>query len=347
MESSNDFHYVADLKRHICHLEEILREWKRYVPQDVILRSQIPLETTPSHLLQPQISQTLSATQCRRHPLSGTSGSEETWKKPLRTFINRIPSVEKWPGTVLPPQVSVLNLLFQSETLLRDSDSPTSTIQYRHSDIIQTIGAFASLAQKCANDVKWAKYIVSYQKLLLGALCHIACCLGVDPKSVDKTMNLISKGGPDHLQELRHGAAWGVKAIDRLQTESNWDIRSGDILFYCQGSLSIIFIWSWPVSLVTPTFTSLRYWAKASQSISIFTTCLKEDQYTTHQESLHTNHLSVPCIIKCIFGRSVQYVYLTFLVALSANNQPLDSRTCAMLYTAILILLENHLQIGT
>ncbi|CDM29073.1 unnamed protein product [Penicillium roqueforti FM164] len=181
MESSNDFHYVADLKRHICHLEEILREWKRYVPQDVILRSQIPLETTPSHLLQPQISQTLSATQCRRHPLS---------------------------------------------------------------DIIQTIGAFASLAQKCANDVKWAKYIVSYQKLLLGALCHIACCLGVDPKSVDKTMNLISKGGPDHLQELRHGAAWGVKAIDRLQTESNWDIRSGDILFYCQGSLSIIFIWS-------------------------------------------------------------------------------------------------------
>ncbi|KAI3127951.1 hypothetical protein CBS147325_9988 [Penicillium roqueforti] len=103
-------------------------------------------------------------------------------------------------------------------------------------------------------------------------------------------MRWISKGGANHLQELRHGAAWGVEAIDRLQTESGWDIRSGDILFY-----------------FTPTFTSLRYWAKATKSIPMFTTRLKEDQYKENPASLHSNHLSVPCIIKCIFGKSVQF----------------------------------------
>jgi hypothetical protein len=56
-------------------------------PQHVLVRSQIPLEVTSPHLLQPPISQNLSVTQCKRLSLSGSSQSEETWKKPLRTFI--------------------------------------------------------------------------------------------------------------------------------------------------------------------------------------------------------------------------------------------------------------------
>ena len=244
MESSNAIHYVASLERHIYHLQGILREWTPYIPQHVLVRSQIPLETTPSHLLQPPSSQTLSVTQRKRVSLSGSSRSEDTWMKPLESFINKIPCAEKWSGAVSSsfPRISVLDLLFQSEGCLRDSDPPTSAIPSRHSDIIQTLGAFASLAQKCANNAKWARLMSSYQNFLLSALCHVACCLGVDPNSVNKMMRCISKGGANHLQELRHGAAWGVEAIDRLQTESGWDIRSGDILFYCQASLPIGFI---------------------------------------------------------------------------------------------------------
>ncbi|CAG8343590.1 unnamed protein product [Penicillium salamii] len=38
----------------------------------------------------------------------------------------------------------------------------------------------------------------------------------------------------------------------------------------------------------------------------MFTTSLKGDQYTKSPVDLHSNHLSVPCIIKCIFGKSVR-----------------------------------------
>lgn len=244
METSDTSQYVAGLERHICRLQQILREWTPYVPQHIIMRSQLPLEIDTTHLPQPPVPLDPSVSQCRKLSVSGSSSSEETWRKPLRTFINRIPSAEKWSGIVSHPRVSVLDLLFQIDTRLCDGES-TSLIQYQHSDVImQTLGAYASLTQRCANNVKWATFIASYQKFLLGALCHVACCLGKDPKSVDKMMGFISKGGPDHLQELRHGAAWGVEAIDRLQRESDWDIRSGDILFYCEVILPIRFIQS-------------------------------------------------------------------------------------------------------
>ena len=239
MEPNYTFHYIANLERRIYHLQQTLREWVPYVPQDVISRCQIPQDLDSSHLLELPAPQAPSASQDKRVDPSGSPASEETWKRPLRAFIDRIPSASKWPDTISPPQVSVLEILFQSDAPLKEWGSSTTPIQYRHSDILQTIGEYATLTQKCANDVKWAKSVVSYQKFLLGALCHVACCLGVDPKSVDKMMQFISKGKSDHLQELRHGAAWGASAIDRLQTESNWDIRSGDILFYCQTSLLI------------------------------------------------------------------------------------------------------------
>ncbi|KAJ5318581.1 hypothetical protein N7476_005001 [Penicillium atrosanguineum] len=292
MEHNDAFDYIANLERRIYRLKRILRECVPYLPQDVILGCQIPQELDSSHILQLPVSPAPpapSSVQDRRSPPSSSSAPQETWRKPLRIFIDKIPFARKWPGTISPPPVSVLDVLFQNDTALRERDSSTTDIRYRHSDILQTLGNYASLTQKCVNDAKWANFIVSYQKFVLGALCHVACCLGVDPTSVNNMMLSISKGKPDHLQELRHGAAWGAAAIDRLERESSWDIRSGDILFY-----------------FTPTFTSLRYWAKANQSIAIFTDRLKEVEYTKSKELLHTNHLSVPCIIKCIFGKRVQ-----------------------------------------
>lgn len=55
IESSNASYHVAVLERHIHHLQHILREWIPYVPQHVLVRSQIPLEITLSHLLRSPI----------------------------------------------------------------------------------------------------------------------------------------------------------------------------------------------------------------------------------------------------------------------------------------------------
>ncbi|CRL30284.1 unnamed protein product [Penicillium camemberti] len=112
MEPSNASDYVADLERQIYGLRQILREWTPYVPPHVLVRSQIPREITSSHLLRPPVSQPLSATKHKGVSLSGLSRLEETWKKPLENFINRIPCAEKWSGAVSLPQISILDLLF-------------------------------------------------------------------------------------------------------------------------------------------------------------------------------------------------------------------------------------------
>lgn len=244
MESRNSLCYIADLERRIYRLQHVLREWTPYVPQEVILRSQIPVEIVLSSNAELHSSQDPQLSKRKRGSLPNFSDAEETWRKPLRAFINKIPPAEKWQDTVSPSSPSVLEVLFQREPRMRENEVSISPTQCRHSNILQTLEDYASLAQKCTNNAKWTKLFASYQRFLLGALCHVACCVGADPKSVNETMGLISKGGPDHLHELRLGAAWGVEAIDRLQTESDWDIRSGDILFFCEPEISICFAYS-------------------------------------------------------------------------------------------------------
>jgi hypothetical protein len=244
MDPSNSLCYIADLERHIYRLQQVLREWTPYVPQEVILRSQIPVEIVLSGNAQLHSLQDPQASKRKRGSLSNFSDAEETWRKPLRAFINKIPPAEKWQDTVSSSSPSVLEVVFQRESRLRENEGSIPPTQCRHSNILQTLEDYALLAQKCTNNAKWARLVASYQRFLLSALCHVACCVGVDPKAVNDTMGLISKGGPDHLHELRLGAAWGVEAIDRLQTESDWDIRSGDIFFFCESGISIYFTYS-------------------------------------------------------------------------------------------------------
>ena len=49
-------------------------------------------------------------------------------------------------------------------------------------------------------------------------------------------------------------------------------------------------------------------WAKASQSMEIFTDQLKDKIYTEGQDNIPSLNLSVPCIIKCLFGKAVRCV---------------------------------------
>lgn len=232
MEFNDALRYIASLETRILHLQQILKHWVHYIPQDVMLQYEIPQELDSSHTLQLQAPQVLPAAHGRKKAPSSSPKSEELWKKPLLNLIQTIPSAEKWSGTISTPRVSVLDVLFEIEAPLNERDS--TTFQYQHADILQTLGNYASLTETCANDAKWTIFLVKYRKFMLAALCHVACCIGVDPQLVNDMMKFISKAKSDHLQELRHGAAWGAEAIDRLQIESNWDIRSGDILFYCQ-----------------------------------------------------------------------------------------------------------------
>jgi hypothetical protein len=246
MDSNNAFNYVARLERYISLLHQVLGEWRVYVPSDVIQRSQVPFEFSSPQVFLSQSPQSSPSSEDERLSSSGSSQREGKWRKPLDSFIKKIPSAEKWTKALCSkptspnsesPALFILHLLFQKNTRVGENKPLMSAIQNRHSNILDTLEAYASLAQRCADDAKQSKLIASYQKFILGALCHVACCTGVDEKLVNKMMVLISNGGSDHLRQMRLGVAWAVTAIDRLQTESDWGIRSGDIFFYCQRTL--------------------------------------------------------------------------------------------------------------
>lgn len=233
MEVSNASHYVYRLEKQIHELQEIIREWAPYVPQELIQRSQSLIEI-PLTLHSHSFSSDSELIQGQRSIPSKQSNREPEWSRHLKAFIKKIPPAKKWPDTAPGSSVSVLDLIFRGDAPPERGQAPILETQCQTSNPLQIVEAYASFAKRFSECAQWSKLIASYQKLLLGVLCHVACCMGVDPKLVDKMMGMISKGQAAHLQELRLGAVWAVEATDRLQAEGNWDIRSGDIVFYCK-----------------------------------------------------------------------------------------------------------------
>jgi hypothetical protein len=240
MDPHSPSYYVSSLERQIQSLHLILQEWAAYVPQDVVLKSQI------SFVINPQVSQlessqnSLSSQRQKTLPPSPPE-PEEAWRKILISFIKKIPTAKNWSKAISPASLETKSLSSPSilESLLKEPGqiegglSSVPGIQRQHTNILHTLESYALLTQKCAESAKLAKLIASYQTFLFVALCHVACCVGIDEKVVDKMMGSISNGNPEHRRQMRLAAAWGVAAVDRLQCKSKWGMRSGDILFYC------------------------------------------------------------------------------------------------------------------
>jgi hypothetical protein len=152
-----------------------------------------------------------------------------------------------------------LESLLKEPSQIEGGHASVPVIQRQHTNILHTLESYALLTQRCADSAKLAKLIASYQKFLFGALCHVACCVGIDERVVNKMMGSISNGNPEHLRQIRLAAAWGVAAVDRLQCKSKWGMRSGDILFYC------LFAFFYPFSLAYIELTM-----ESSHSVILF-----------------------------------------------------------------------------
>ena len=233
MESSNIASYVALLEQQNYHLQCIVQQWKPYVPDIIVQKSQICraiLPRPPSHF-PPSSSPSHQVQLNRQHSLPRATKSEEKWRKQLETFINKIPTAEKWSERAIVPSVSTLGVILQSDTITASTETRGLTVRHESPNILPIVEHYALFIESCVKDAKQSKLIAAFSKFLFCALCHVACCVGADLKDVNKAMGIISKGSPPHLDELRHGVAWGSEAIDRLHEK--WGIRSGDILFHC------------------------------------------------------------------------------------------------------------------
>lgn len=234
MDSSNVASYVALLEQHICHLQCIVQQWKPYVPEIVIQESQTwrTILPRPSLHLPSSLPPSHQVPSNRQHSLPEPAKPEK-WRKHLQTFIDKIPTAEKWSERVIVPPVSTLDVILQRDTITASTGIRGLTVRHDIPNILPVVEHYALFTESCVKNAKQGKLIAAFLKFLFCTLCHVACCVGADPKDVNKAMGTISKGSTTHLDELRHGVVWGSEAIDRLHTRGKWGIRSGDILFHC------------------------------------------------------------------------------------------------------------------
>jgi hypothetical protein len=155
-------------------------------------------------------------------------------------------------------------------------------------------------------DAQWYKLVASYEKFVLTALAHVVSFKNVEPKFVDKMMEHVSDGrSSGQLRELRRGVSWAVQATSCLH-ERGWDIRSGDIMFYCQSlKFEMVSITLTDTPLVPPTFKALKIWGKSRNSLETLITALSTKKYTQAQGSFEVNQLHMPCILKCIVHKNI------------------------------------------
>ena len=194
--------------------------WRAILPRP---SSHFPSSTSPSHQVQLN----------RQHSLPEPTKSEEKWRKHLQTFINKIPTAEKWSERVNVPSVSTLGMILQSDTIAASTETRGLTVRHESPNILPIVEHYALFTESCVKDAKQSKLIAAFSKFLFCTLCHVACCVGADPKDVNKAMGIISKGSTPHLDELQHRVVWGSEATDHLHVRGKWGIRSGNILFHC------------------------------------------------------------------------------------------------------------------
>lgn len=231
MESSSIENYIASLEWRVYRLQHTLQEWRPHVPDAVVRQSQIL--QTPSYL---SFDPTPNA-PTRQGELASSSKpvrGADKWRIQLKRFIDKIPPAVEWSRKVHVSDFSILDLIIKGDAKIIQSFSASSPSPQGSSRVIDSLERFALFTDTWVKNAKRSRLVATYLKFLFCSICHVACCNGVQTKHVNQAMELISKGKPDHLKDLRYGALWGVEAIDRLHREGNWGIRSGDILFNCE-----------------------------------------------------------------------------------------------------------------
>ncbi|KAB8069846.1 hypothetical protein BDV29DRAFT_182024 [Aspergillus leporis] len=290
MEGSNRNSYIALLEQRIQQLLYVVQAWKPYVPENIVQQSTAWQPILPKSLpLQPPSHQPPTfQLQQKRQLLLEPAKHEESWKKQLKAYINKVPTAERWSEAVTVPSPSLLELIFQTDSLSLSAKTLNEGIQ-QSSSIISIVEGYSLLTESVTQNAKQFKLFASFMKFLFCCICHVACCVGTSPQEVNSKMIKIAKGKPEYLEELRHGVAWQMKATDLLHINGHWGMRSGDITFH-----------------FPPTFKCLRSCAKSTAAVGLFVDSLSDKKYTEGKEDDPGMNLSIPCILKCIFGKTAR-----------------------------------------
>ena len=125
MESANVASYIALLEQYNYHLQCIVQQWKPYVPDIIIQKSQIwqAILPRPSSHFPSSSSPSYQVQLNRQHSLPGPTKSEEKWRKYLQTFINKIPTAEKWSEHIKVPSVPILGVILQSDIIATSTET--------------------------------------------------------------------------------------------------------------------------------------------------------------------------------------------------------------------------------
>lgn len=245
MDARTQAGYVTRLEQYILQLQSVIRMWQPYVPQHVIRQSpaiweqHIPAERS-LEVLQPSIHNNSDA--------PASEGGVTRRSLALQAYIKRIPRAKDWTCSLKPPQ-RILDLIFQLNT----SATPTKEqVIQPHPNIISVVQHFSEITVSSVKDSRILRLLAKYNKLIFCAICHVACCAGASKHNVDSAMKRLSNSHSSYLDQLRQGAAWQLEAINKLHENSEWGLRSGDILFDCLSFVVFILI---KLELTNPSST--------------------------------------------------------------------------------------------
>ncbi|KAE8155750.1 hypothetical protein BDV40DRAFT_108932 [Aspergillus tamarii] len=215
--------------------------------------------------------------------------AENEWKAKLKVYIDQVPTAERWSKSITIPSSSLLDLILKTKELT----VPVKTLNegFQQSSTITSSAKHCYLLTEYAKaNANQSRLVASFMDFLFCCVCHVACCLGASVRDVNSKMGQISRGKPAYLQEVRQGVAWQLNATDQLQMIGGWGIRSGDIVFH-----------------FPPTFKLLRLCVKRKMSIDLYINSLGNKRYTKGKENDPGMALSIPCILKCLFGSAARY----------------------------------------
>ncbi|RAK85825.1 hypothetical protein BO79DRAFT_220445 [Aspergillus costaricaensis CBS 115574] len=216
-------------------------------------------------------------------------------------YVTHLEQAKDWTCSLKPPQ-RILDLIFQLNT---SATSTKEQVIQPHPNIISVVQHFSEITVSSFKDSRILRLLAKYNKLIFCAICHVACCAGASKQNVDSAMKRLSNSHSSYLDQLRQGAAWQLEAINKLHENSEWGLRSSDILF------------DFP-----PAFESMRRWGKSQESMKTFVDTLNDRSYVEGMEHSAGMALSVPCILKCIFGKVLRWAQLIICEHASQSRVP-------------------------
>ena len=164
MESANVASYIALLEQYNYHLQCIVQQWKPYVPDIIIQKSQIwqAILPRPSSHFPSSSSPSYQVQLNRQHSLPGPTKSEEKWRKDLQTFNNKIPTAEKWSERVNIPSVPILGVILQSDTIAASTETRGLRARHESPNILPIVERYALFTESCVDNAKRSKVIAAF-----------------------------------------------------------------------------------------------------------------------------------------------------------------------------------------